>query len=229
MYVQLNNISFGYKNAKELAIHNVNLTIDQGEFVSILGRSGSGKSTILRLIAGLEIPSSGSISINGRTMTNDTDFVQPEKRGVGMVFQDYALFPHMTVADNIKFGLKKMSKKEKTNRIEELLVLVGMTSYAARYPYELSGGQQQRVALARALAPNPSLMMFDEPFSNLDAELQIQIRNDLRTIIEKAGITSILVTHDQADAQAFADRVVIMNEGKVIKVGKPSDVLNQVG
>ncbi|MEH6942994.1 ABC transporter ATP-binding protein [Bacillus sp. JJ722] len=221
MYVELNNLSFTYKNAKEKTIHNVTITIEKGEIVTILGKSGSGKSTILRLIAGLEVPNDGSISINGQVMTDDFQFVQPEKRGVGMVFQDYALFPHMTVAANVKFGLNKLNRREKEARLQEVLELVGLTGFEKRYPYELSGGQQQRVALARAIAPNPSLIMFDEPFSNLDADLQIKIRDELRDILKQAAITSIFVTHDQADARAIADRVIIMKDGQVVQAGSP--------
>ncbi|RFU64620.1 ABC transporter ATP-binding protein [Bacillus sp. V59.32b] len=225
MFVDVKNLQFEYKNAGEQTIHDFSLEIEEGEIVSILGNSGSGKSTILRLIAGLEVPKSGSIFINGNIMSDSTHFVHPEKRGVGLVFQDYALFPHMTVADNIKFGLKKMGKKQKIERLNEVLGLVGLTDYSKRYPYELSGGQQQRVALARALAPNPSLLMFDEPFSNLDAELQLKIRDELRTIIKHTGITSIFVTHDREDARSLADRIVIMQKGTVAQEGKPCDLL----
>lgn len=221
MYVELNELSFTYKNAKEKTIHNATIQIEKGEIVTILGKSGSGKSTILRLIAGLEVPNGGSISINGQVMTDDFQFVQPEKRGVGMVFQDYALFPHMTVAANVKFGLKKMTRRAKEARLQEVLELVGLIGFEKRYPYELSGGQQQRVALARAIAPNPSLIMFDEPFSNLDADLQIKIRDELRDILKQAAITSIFVTHDQADARAIADRVIIMKDGRVVQAGSP--------
>lgn len=221
MYVELNELSFTYKNAKEKTIHNATIQIEKGEIVTILGKSGSGKSTILRLIAGLEVPNGGSISINGQVMTDDFQFVQPEKRGVGMVFQDYALFPHMTVAANVKFGLKKMTRSAKEARLQEVLELVGLIGFEKRYPYELSGGQQQRVALARAIAPNPSLIMFDEPFSNLDADLQIKIRDELRDILKQAAITSIFVTHDQADARAIADRVIIMKDGRVVQAGSP--------
>lgn len=221
MHVEINELSFTYKNAKEKTIHNATINIERGEIITILGKSGSGKSTILRLIAGLEVPDWGSISINGQVMTDDLQFVQPEKRGVGMVFQDYALFPHMTVAANVKFGLKKMKRRDKEARLQEVMELVGLTGFEKRYPYELSGGQQQRVALARAMAPNPSLIMFDEPFSNLDADLQIKIRDELRDILKKAAITSIFVTHDQADARALSDQVIIMEDGRVIQAGTP--------
>ena len=226
MFVQIKDLTFHYKNSKEPTIHNFSLSIEEGEIISILGKSGSGKSTILRLIAGLEIPKNGSIEINGKMMSDDTHLIQPEKRGVGLVFQDYALFPHMTVANNIKFGLKKMSKQQKSERLEEVLYLVGLSEFARRYPYELSGGQQQRVALARALAPNPSLIMFDEPFSNLDADLQLRIRDELRSILKQTGITSIFVTHDREDAKALADRIVMMQDGTIIQIGKPSEVLS---
>ena len=226
MFVQIKDLTFHYKNSKEPTIHNFSLSIEEGEIISILGKSGSGKSTILRLIAGLEIPKNGSIEINGKMMSDDTHLIQPEKRGVGLVFQDYALFPHMTVANNIKFGLKKMSKQQKSERLEEVLYLVGLSEFAKRYPYELSGGQQQRVALARALAPNPSLIMFDEPFSNLDADLQLRIRDELRSILKQTGITSIFVTHDREDAKALADRIVMMQDGTIIQIGKPSEVLS---
>lgn len=225
MFVKIKDLTFRYRNSKELVINNFSLDIEKGDIISILGQSGSGKSTILRLIAGLEIPNSGSIIINNKIMVNDTQFIQPETRKLGMVFQDYALFPHMTVGENIKFGLKKMSKKEKNNRLDEVLELVGLEDYANRYPYELSGGQQQRVALARSLAPNPSLMMFDEPFSNLDADLQLKIRNELRQIIKHTGITSIFVTHDREDAVALADKIIVMKEGKIVKQGTPKDIL----
>lgn len=225
MFVQLKNIDFRYQNSKELALDDISFSIEKGEFISILGKSGSGKSTILRLIAGLEVPAGGSILINEQVMASSTQFVQPEKRGIGFVFQDYALFPHMTVANNVKYGLKKMSRKEKDHRLKEVLELVGLSDYAKRYPHELSGGQQQRVALARAIAPNPSLILFDEPFSNLDADLQIQIRSDLREIIKKAGVTSIFVTHDQSDARALADRIIIMEDGKVKQTGSACELV----
>ncbi|MFC0559391.1 ABC transporter ATP-binding protein [Halalkalibacter alkalisediminis] len=225
MFVQIENLQYRYKNAIEPTIKDFSLNMDQGEIVCILGESGSGKSTILRLLAGLETANRGSISINGKTIMSDHHFMPPEKRGVGMVFQDYALFPHMTVANNIKYGLRKMSRRQKQQRLDEMLSLINLTEYKDRYPFELSGGQQQRVALARALAPAPSLLIFDEPFSNLDANLQVRIRDELRSILKKTGITSIFVTHDQEDAKALADRIVFIENGVISRVGPPEEIL----
>ena len=213
MFIQIKDLCFCYGNTKDNTIQDFNLEIEQGEIISILGESGSGKSTVLRLLCGLETPSRGSISIDGSVMTDDRRFVLPEKRGIGMVFQDYALFPHMTVAENIQFGLKGFGRKAKKQRTDEVLDLVNMTAFAKRFPHELSGGQQQRIALARALAPKPSLLLLDEPFSNLDADLQIKIRSELKDIIKKTGITSIFVTHDREDSKAIADRIITMRDG----------------
>ncbi|MBP2026852.1 iron(III) transport system ATP-binding protein [Acetoanaerobium pronyense] len=221
MFITIQRLQFQYKNTKEPTIKDFTLDIKRGEIVSILGNSGSGKSTILRLIAGLEIPKSGSISINGKMIVDNNTFTPPEKRKVGMVFQDYALFPHMTVENNINFGLRSMTRKEKQLRIEEMLSLVNMTEYKKRYPYELSGGQQQRVALARALAPAPSLLIFDEPFSNLDANLKVKIRCELRNILKDTGITSIFVTHDLDDANVIADQIVYIDNGMVDRIVSP--------
>ncbi|MFA9560555.1 ABC transporter ATP-binding protein [Evansella sp. AB-rgal1] len=225
MYVQIKNLQYQYKNSTEPTIKDFSLTMEKGEIVTILGESGSGKSTILRLLAGLETAKSGSISIDGNRIMDDKSFIPPDKRGVGMVFQDYALFPHMTVATNIKYGLRKMSRRQKHQRLEEMLELINMTEYKDRYPYELSGGQQQRVALARALAPAPSLLVFDEPFSNLDANLQVKIRDELRSILKRTGITSIFVTHDQADAKVLADRIVFIENGRIQRIGPPDEIL----
>ncbi|ELK47432.1 ABC transporter ATP-binding protein [Halobacillus sp. ACCC02827] len=213
MFVTIQDLTFKYKNVKSYTVDHLNLHIKKGEIISILGESGSGKSTVLRLLCGLEKPEKGRIVINEETMTDDHTFVLPEKRGVGMVFQDYALFPHMTVAENIRFGLKGMKQKEKKMRVDEVLSLVNMTAFTKRYPHELSGGQQQRIALARALAPKPSLLLLDEPFSNLDADLQIKIRSELKDIIKKTGTTSILVTHDREDSKAIADRILTIRDG----------------
>ena len=227
MFVDINGLSFKYSNSKKLTIDDFSIAINKGEIVAILGESGSGKSTVLRLICGLESPIKGIIRINNTTIIDDNTFVPPEKRGVGMVFQDYALFPHMTVAQNIKFGLKKISNKDKNKRLKEVLDLVSLEQYEERYPYELSGGQQQRVALARALAPEPELILLDEPFSNLDANLRFKIREELKSIIKRTGTTSIFVTHDIEDARNIADKIIVLSEGIIVEFGTPSQILDK--
>lgn len=226
MFVAIEDVSFSYPNTQAPALDRFTLDIKKGEVISILGRSGSGKSTILRLLAGLERPKNGRLVIQDETLFDDKTFLQPEKRGIGMVFQDYALFPHMTVAANIMFGLSGMKKADKKKRMREMLELVELEEYEKRYPHQLSGGQQQRVAIARAIAPNPHLILLDEPFSNLDAELQGKIRKDLREILKKANITSIFVTHDEKDAHILADRIVKLKDGKMDFVGRPCDMLD---
>lgn len=222
--LKISNLHFKYKNSKEDNIENFNLQINKGEIISILGESGSGKSTMLRIIAGLESAYKGSITIANDVVYDEKIFVEPEKRGVGMVFQDYALFPHMTVAKNIMFGLKKLDKKAKEERMLEMLKLVNLVEHKDKYPHELSGGQQQRIALARAIAPKPSVLLLDEPFSNLDSHLQNKIRTELKEIIQKANITSIFVTHDKEDARALADRVVFLDNGKIVNIDKGCNV-----
>ncbi|MBH5317447.1 ABC transporter ATP-binding protein [Paenibacillus sp. GSMTC-2017] len=209
-YVSLTNMTYAYPGSSSDVIKNFSLELNKGEVVGLLGQSGSGKSTLLRLIAGLEMPKEGTLNINGTTMVSDYQYVPPERRGVGMVFQDYALFPHMTVAQNIAFGLHGMSRVDRNNRVSEMLALVKLEEYGKRYSHELSGGQQQRVAFARALAPKPMLLLMDEPFSNLDADLKVSIREELRELLRISGITSILVTHDQEDADAICDRIIRM-------------------
>lgn len=216
--LKIENIYFKYKNSKENNIENFNLKIKKGEIISILGESGSGKSTVLRIISGLEYADKGKVEIADHVVNDEKVFVEPEKRGVGMVFQDYALFPHMTVAKNIMFGLKQMKQKEKVARMLEMLRLVNLEKHKDKYPHELSGGEQQRIALARAIAPKPSVLLLDEPFSNLDSHLQNKIRTELKEIIQKADITSIFVTHDIEDARELADRVVFLEKGNIIKV-----------
>lgn len=211
-FFAMNHISFGY--GREMIIDDFSLTLEKGEIVGILGRSGSGKSTLLRIIAGLEVPSAGSIVIDGRTVVDSVRFVPPELRGVGMVFQDYALFPHLTAEKNILFGLHRLSKAERSRRLQEMLELVHLKGLEKRYPHELSGGQQQRVALARALAPKPSILLMDEPFSNLDADLKEKIRLELKRILRTANMTCIFVTHDKEDVKAICDRVVTMEDKK---------------
>jgi iron(III) transport system ATP-binding protein len=209
-FFQMEEISFGYGKANGSVFQDFSLRMEQGEIVGILGQSGCGKSTLLRLIAGLEEPATGRIVIDGKTLVDQRQFVEPEMRGVGMIFQDYALFPHLTVEQNILFGLHGLSKKERVQRLEEMLELVQLEEYGKRYPHELSGGQQQRVAFARALAPRPAILLMDEPFSNLDADLKKKIREELKRMLRAAKITSILVTHDKDDADAICDRIIRM-------------------
>lgn len=202
------------------AVQNASLTAYAGEIVALLGPSGCGKTTFLRLIAGFEFPDAGVIQINDRLVANETVRIPAEARRVGMVFQDYALFPHLTVAGNVAFGVKG-SSSEKTGRVEELLRLVGLSDLGARMPYELSGGQQQRVALARALAPRPEILLLDEPFSNLDAALRAEVRGEIRTILKATGVTCIFVTHDQQEALSLADAVAVMIQGQIVQADTP--------
>lgn len=225
MFIEIRNLTFKYRNSQQNTLKDVSFNVQKGEILSILGESGGGKSTILRLIAGLETPLSGSIIVDNKIMFDSNTFVIPEKRGVGMVFQDYALFPHMKVDENIKFGLTNLNKKEKDDRVLEMLKLVNLQDFSSRYPHELSGGQQQRVAIARALAPKPSVLLLDEPFSNLDTDLKSKIREELKSILNQADITSIFVTHDREDVKSIADKVVILKEGEILKSGKLEEAL----
>ncbi|KSU59955.1 ABC transporter [[Bacillus] enclensis] len=215
----INNLTFSFPKSRNPVIEEFSFSMNEGEIVGILGESGSGKSTLLRLISGLEIPRGGTIEIAGREVAGEKTFVQPENRGVGMVFQDYALFPHMSVRDNLLFGLSRLPRKERNPRVREMLELIQMTEFEKRYPHQLSGGQQQRIALARALAPKPELLLMDEPFSNLDASLKGAIRDELRTILKKANMTCIMVSHDKEDVQAICDRSLVF--------GKKDDPLQQ--
>lgn len=219
-YVELKNInkSFGSFQASK----DINLNIEKGKLVALLGPSGSGKTTILRMIAGLEHPDSGEISIGGRVVNN----VPGSERGIGFVFQNYALFRYMTVYDNIAFGLKvkKVNKKDIDARVKELIKLIGFEGLEKRYPNQLSGGQRQRVAFARALAPNPQLLLLDEPFAAIDAKVRQELRSWLRGMIDMLGITSIFVTHDQDEAIEVADEIIVTNNGRVEQVGTPQEI-----
>lgn len=227
-YFNMSNVSFCYSKADGSILDNFSMSVEKGEIVGILGSSGCGKSTLLRLIAGLEVPCKGCISICNRTMVDEQTFVEPEHRGVGMVFQDYALFPHLTVAQNIAFGLHRLPKHERKARLEEMLEMVELTELRHRYPHELSGGQQQRVAFARALAPNPSILLMDEPFSNLDADLKEKIRAELKELLKKAATVCIFVSHDQRDVEAICDRALVMSAGaKVAEVVPKGEVLEK--
>ena len=207
-----------------VAVEDFNLSAEAGEFVSFLGPSGCGKTTTLRMIAGFEQPTTGTIQIDGRDVTR----VSPNRRNVGMVFQSYALFPNMTVADNIGFGLKvrKKSGDQVRRRVAELLELINLPDKGGRYPYQLSGGQQQRVALARALAFEPQVLLLDEPLSALDAKIRVALRHEIRQIQRQLGITTVYVTHDQEEALSLSDRVVVMSEGRMEQVGTPFEIYN---
>ncbi|WP_428910054.1 ABC transporter ATP-binding protein [Niallia sp. Krafla_26] len=222
--VDVEGLTFSYSRKEAPVINDLSFSIEKGEIVGILGQSGSGKSTILRLIAGLELPLKGTIKIAGHTVVSEKEFIHPEDRGVGMVFQDYALFPHMTVKDNILFGLSRMPRKERRQRVDEMLELVHMENFGDRYPHELSGGQQQRVALARALAPKPNVLLLDEPFSNLDADLKASIREELGVILKKAGMTCIMVTHDRNDVDAICNYSIMLDQSQETKVFSRSPV-----
>ncbi len=222
-YIDLKNLFFKYRNSVEDILKNINFTANKGEITAIIGESGSGKSTLLRILAGLEIPQAGELKVNNKIFIDDENFIPVEKRGIGMVFQDYALFPHLSVEKNVLFGLNKLEKKSAEKRTHEVLDLVSMKEFIKRYPHELSGGQQQRIALARALAPNPEIILLDEPFSNLDANLQGKIRNELKAILKTSGETAIFVSHDKDDLE-IADRVVILDRGEVIQTGTPAEI-----
>lgn len=208
MFLHLNDVCFQYDGGNQYVLNNFNLNVAKGEIVSVVGLSGSGKSTVLRLIAGLEVPASGTIRINDKVVADKNTFIPPEKRKIGMVFQDYALFPHLTVYNNIAFGISDMPKQERDARVDGLLDLINMREYKDRYPYQLSGGQQQRVAVARALAPNPYLLLMDEPFSNIDFELKEKMRMEIRSILKAEAVTCIFVTHDKSDLDGLSDRTV---------------------
>ncbi len=222
-FLKIDKITKTFKDTQ--VVKGVDLAFDKGEFVSLLGPSGCGKTTILRMIAGFEAPTTGTILVDGKDITG----LPPNQRQIGMVFQAYALFPNMNVADNIGFGLKIAAapRAEREARVEEMLKLIGLPGYGKRFPFELSGGQQQRVALARALAPRPRMLLLDEPLSALDAKVRVSLREEIRSIQKKLGITTIFVTHDQEEALSISDRIVVMNAGKVEQFGTPFEIYNK--
>lgn len=222
-YLELKNLDFSYKKSEKI-LNNISFQIEKGEILAVLGESGSGKSTLLRLISGFEIANRGCLNIENQSIFNDLHKIPVEKRGIGFVFQDYALFPHLTVEQNIRFGINKLSKKEQNKRVEELLNTIELTDYKKKYPHELSGGQQQRVALARALAPKPKVVLFDEPFSNLDANLQSKIRTELKDILNKTKTTALFVSHNKEDALHIADKAIILYKGEIVQQGKPKEI-----
>ncbi len=209
------------------AANGVDLEVPVGQLLALLGPSGCGKTTTLRLIAGFERVDSGQVEIGGQLMAGPGVHVPPEKRRVGMVFQEYAIFPHLNVFDNIRFGLHEYPPELRTQRVMTVLSMVGLSGLEKRMPHELSGGQQQRVALARALAPEPTLILLDEPFSNLDAGLRVRVRAEVRAILKQANATAVFVTHDQEEALSLVDRVAVMLQGKVQQVATPQKLYRQ--
>jgi iron(III) transport system ATP-binding protein len=207
------------------AVNHADLEVTRGEIMALLGPSGCGKTTLLRLIAGFESPDAGEIVLDGRVLAGPGVFVPPEKRRVAMVFQDFALFPHMNVGANVAFGLPKGADRKQ--RVTELLALVGLEALERRLPHQLSGGQQQRVALARALASEPALILLDEPFSNLDPSIRARVRDEVRELIHQIGITAVFVTHDQEEALSVAEQVAVMMAGRVMQVGTPTEIYTQ--
>jgi iron(III) transport system ATP-binding protein len=201
-----------------VAVDAASLEVERGEIVALLGPSGCGKTTLLRTIAGFERPDGGSVEVHGRVVADPSQWVPPERRRVGMVFQDYALFPHLTVAQNVGYGL---TRRERRGRVPELLTTVGLADLGGRYPHQLSGGQQQRVALARALAPSPDVVLLDEPWSSVDPQLRQELRDEVTAILRPLGVTAVLVTHDREEAFSLADRIALMRDGRIVQSGSP--------
>ena len=221
--LELDRVHLAYDTDRGMrdVVRDLSLTLATGQIGCLLGASGCGKSTILRAIAGFEPVRSGEIRLDGATISSPLHQTAPEKRAVGMMFQDYALFPHLNVSENVGFGLRKMSRAARQSRVGHLLDLVGLSETQARFPHELSGGQQQRVALARALAPEPDMLLLDEPFSNLDVDTRERLAFEVRDILKQTGHTAMLVTHNQAEAFAIADRIGVMEDGRIVQWDTP--------
>ncbi len=222
MSVALHGVAKAFGTTR--AVAGVDLELSGGELVSVLGPSGCGKTTLLRVIAGFEAPDAGTVVVGGQTVAGDGKWVPPERRRIGMVFQDYALFPHLRVRQNVAFGLARRDAAERERLTAGTLDLVGLQHKGDCYPHELSGGERQRVALARALAPEPELVLLDEPFSSLDATLRADLRREVALILREAGATALLVTHDQEEALTLGDRLAVMREGVLVQAGVPTDV-----
>jgi iron(III) transport system ATP-binding protein len=232
--LRLEGVSKQFSSMTIPAVNQITLQLQQGELLSLLGPSGCGKTTLLRLIAGFEQPQSGTIELDGRIVAGQGNWLPPEQRNLGMVFQDYALFPHLTVADNVAFGLKQLGNrrskhdpKKMKHLVHAAIALVGLEGMEKRYPHQLSGGQQQRVALARALAPQPALILLDEPLSNLDVQVRLKLRQDVRDILKASGTSAIFVTHDQEEALSISDRVAVIRQGKLEQIGTPETIYQQ--
>lgn len=225
--IVLDNVTKRYQPVGHPAVDTLSLSVAEGEILALLGPSGCGKTTTLRLIIGFEVPDVGWIEVRGRVVADGRQFVPPEERGIGMVFQDYALFPHLTVAQNITFGMKRFPIEERAKRLQRALRICEMEDMGDRYPHELSAGQQQRVALARAMAPGYEIVLLDEPLSNLDADLRAQLRGQLRRILKRTEQTAILVTHDQEEAFEVADRVGVLYRGRLEQVGTAEELYHR--
>ena len=221
----IKDLAYQYNATQVLS--ELNLNVEQDEIVCLLGASGCGKTTTLKAIAGILQPEQGYMSIDSKVVNDSGLFVAPEKRNIGMMFQDYALFPHLTVSDNIAFGLSNMSKAQKRERVDEMLSLVKLDGCAQRYPHQLSGGQQQPVAIARALAYKPSLLLLDEPFSNIDTQVRFELIADIRRIIKAQQVSAVFVTHSKEEAFAFADTLAVMHGGKIAQQGSPEQLFSQ--
>ena len=222
--LHLRALSKRYPGAGKDAVHGVDLDVADGEILGVVGASGSGKTTLLRLIAGLEMPTAGSLAIGGVAMAGPGTWVPPERRGIGFVFQEGALFPHMTIAENVGYGLRHVARRGRVAKVDEMLVLVKLPHKRTSYPHELSGGERQRIALARALAPGPQIILLDEPFSNLDPSLRTHLRNQLFDIIRRVHATALVVTHNVLDALVIADRLAIFRAGTLVQTGPSREV-----
>lgn len=225
--VRLENVSKTFPGQTRPAVAGVSLWLKPGELLALLGPSGCGKTTTLRLMAGFERPDSGQVVVNGQLVAGAGRWLPPEKRQLGMVFQDYALFPHLSVNDNIAFGLRHLTNRARQQRVAELLEMVGLSGFEKRYPHQLSGGQQQRVAIARALAPRPTALLLDEAFNSLDAAIQASMHREVRAILKAEGVAAVLVTHNQQEAFSLADRMAVLNKGAVEQVGPPEEVFRR--
>ena len=225
--LKVRNLVKRFHGTQQSAVNDISFGLSAGEILALVGPSGCGKTTTLRIIAGLERPDSGTVLLNDRVVASESVFVPPEKRGVGMVFQDHALFPHLTVSENIAFGLRGQSPDQVKKTVGEMLHLVGLLPLAKRYPHALSGGERQRVALARALAPRPVLVLMDEPFSSLDADLRMEMREHVRRILKSMRATVVFVTHDQDEALYMGDRLAVLTGGHLEQIGTPEEIFHE--
>ena len=225
--LNITDLTCTYRGYNKPILSGLNLSLKEGEIACLLGKSGCGKSTLLKAIAGLITPKSGSIELHGKLVSTPTHLTPPERRGIGMIFQDYALFPHLTVFDNVAFSLRKHTAKQVRRRVQEMLELVNLNALNQRYPHELSGGQQQRVAIARALANNPSVLLLDEPFSNIDSQVRQHLVREIRDILKQQNVAGLFVTHSREEGFAFADTIAMMGRGRIMQQGTAFELYHQ--